>query len=222
VFFINSYFVIVRLDRTIQNLLKRLDSPIMSGNDDPFSCHFIKPLNRTTGDARISCLSKNTYREKRMKNWIIPLVMICVISGPAAAGQKKPVKPAQKDKCPVCGMFVYKYPDFVAEIIFQDGSYAVFDGVKDMFKYYFNLKKYNQKKTLDNIDSLYVTDYYDLSLIDARRAFYVRGSDVYGPMGKELIPFVNHPDAQEFMRDHRGSAILKFQDITPKTIKGLD
>jgi len=157
-----------------------------------------------------------------MKNWIIPLVMICFITIPAAAGQKKPVKPAQKDKCPVCGMFVYKYPDFVAEIIFQDGSYAVFDGVKDMFKYYFNLKKYNPKKTLQDIESLYVTDYYDLSLIDALQAFYVRGSDVYGPMGKELIPFVNRPDAQEFMRDHRGNAILKYQDITPKTIEGLD
>jgi len=29
----NSHVVIVRLDRTIQNLLKRLDSPIKSGND---------------------------------------------------------------------------------------------------------------------------------------------------------------------------------------------
>ena len=27
--------VIVRLDRTIQNLLKRMDSPIKSGNDKP-------------------------------------------------------------------------------------------------------------------------------------------------------------------------------------------
>ena len=30
-----SKIVIVRLDRTIQNLLKRLDSPIKSGNDKP-------------------------------------------------------------------------------------------------------------------------------------------------------------------------------------------
>lgn len=157
-----------------------------------------------------------------MKNLIIALVMFCIITAPAYAGQKKPLKPAQKDKCPVCGMFVAKYPDFIAEIIYQDGSYAFFDGVRDMFKYYFNLAKYNPKKTLKEIDSIYVTDYYDLVLIDARQAFYVIGSDVYGPMGKELIPFVNHSDAQEFMTDHRGNAILQFQEITLKMIEGFD
>jgi len=157
-----------------------------------------------------------------VKLWMITLLMLFLITVPALAGQKKPVKFAQKDKCPVCGMFVYKYPDFVAEIIFRDGSYSVFDGAKDMFKYYFNIAKYNPQKTHKDIDSLYVTDYYDLSLIDARQAFYVTGSDVYGPMGKEIIPFVNRTDAQEFMRDHRGNGILQFQTITPETIKDLD
>jgi copper chaperone NosL len=173
-------------------------------------------------EAGFSCLSGNTSREMRMKIWLIALIMFFIITTPALAGQKKPVKPAQKDKCPVCGMFVAKYPDYVAEIIFLDGSYAVFDGAKDMFKYYFNLAKYNPQKKHRDIDSLYVTDYYDLVLIDSRQAFFVIGSDAYGPMGKELIPFVHHPDAQEFMRDHRGNAILQFQEITSKTIEGLD
>jgi len=137
-------------------------------------------------------------------------------------GEKKPVKPTSKDKCPVCGMFVAKYPDFLAEIIFKDGSYAVFDGTKDMFKYYFDLKKYNPKKRLEDIDSVYVTDYYNLALIDGYRAFYVTGSDVYGPMGKELIPLEKEADAKEFMKDHKGQSFLKFSDITYEIIKGLD
>jgi nitrous oxide reductase accessory protein NosL len=168
------------------------------------------------------CFSGNTSMEKRVKLWISVFLMVCLLTVPAVAGQKKPVKPLQKDKCPVCGMFVAKYPDFVAEIIYRDGSYAVFDGAKDMFKYYFNLAQYNPQKTLREIDSVYVTDYYDLVLTDARQAFYVIGSDVYGPMGKELIPFVHRQDAQEFMRDHRGNAILQFQEITQKTLEGLD
>ena len=61
-------------------------------------------------------------------------------------------------------MFVAKYPDFLAEIIFKDGSTFFFDGTKDMFKYYFNLKKYNPSKKLEDIDSIYVTDYYSLTL----------------------------------------------------------
>jgi nitrous oxide reductase accessory protein NosL len=41
-------------------------------------------------------------------------------------------------------------------------------------------------------------------------------------MGNELIPFQNSSDAQEFMKDHRGKTILKFQEITSEKIKGLD
>jgi len=41
---------------------------------------------------------------------------------------------------------------------------------------------------VEDIDSIYVTDYYNLTLIDGYQAFYVVGSNVYGPMGKELIP----------------------------------
>ncbi len=137
-------------------------------------------------------------------------------------GDRKPIKPSQKDKCPVCGMFVAKYSDFLAEILFKDGSYAVFDGTKDMFKYYFNLKKYNPKKRLEDIDSIYVTDYYNLALIDGYQAFYVTGSDVYGPMGKELIPLEKEADAKEFMKDHQGKSILRFADITYEMVKALD
>ena len=150
-------------------------------------------------------------------------IAVCLLTmSYAVAAEIKPVQPGKKDKCPVCGMFVYKYPDWVGEIIFKDGSRAFFDGAKDLFKYYFNLKKYNPKKTKDGIAVIYVTEYYDMKLIDAKSAFYVIGSDVYGPMGKELIPFVSKADAEEFKRDHRGTRILKFEDIKPAVIKKLD
>jgi nitrous oxide reductase accessory protein NosL len=119
-------------------------------------------------------------------------------------------------------MFAAKYPDFLAEIVFKDGSYAVFDGPKDMFKYYFQLKKYNPSKKVEDIDSIYVTDYYSLTLIDGHEACYVTESDIYGPMGKELIPFEKEPDAAEFLKDHKGKSSLRFKEITHDLIKGLD
>ena len=119
-------------------------------------------------------------------------------------------------------MFVVKYPDFLAEIIYKDGTYAVFDGSKDMFKYLFNLQKYNPAQKTENIDSIYVTDYYQLALIDGYKATYVIGSDIYGPMGKEPIPFAKEADAQGFKKDHKGKSLLKFKEITPEIIKGLD
>ena len=152
----------------------------------------------------------------------LTLILLVLTLTLSHGGDRKPVKPSPNDKCPVCGMFVAKYPDFLAEILFKDGSYAIFDGTKDMFKYYFNLKKYNPKKKLEDIDSAYVKDYYNLALIDGYQAFYVTGSDVYGPMGKELIPLEKEADAKEFMKDHKGKSILRFADITYEMVKALD
>jgi nitrous oxide reductase accessory protein NosL len=157
-----------------------------------------------------------------MRRIVVVAIVILLASSLACAGDMKPVKPAQKDKCPVCGMFVAKYPDFVAEIIFKDGSYAVFDGMKDMMKYYFDIAKFDPARKAGEINAIYVTDYYSLTLIDGFSAFYVIGSDVYGPMGKELVPFGKEKDAQEFKKDHKGKAILTFKEITTETIKTLD
>jgi len=157
-----------------------------------------------------------------MKRCGVAILIIFFVVSLSWAGEKKPVKPSSKDKCPVCGMFVAKYPDFVAEILFKDGSYAVFDGVKDMFKYYFNLLRYNPSKKHSDIDSIHVTDYYNLTLIDGLAAYYIIGSNVYGPMGKELIPFGKEGDAKEFMSDHAGKSLLRFKDVKPELLKSLD
>ncbi|HVP80477.1 MAG TPA: nitrous oxide reductase accessory protein NosL [Thermodesulfobacteriota bacterium] len=137
-------------------------------------------------------------------------------------GDRKPIKPSPKDKCPVCGMFVAKYPDFLAQILFKDGSSVFFDGTKDMFKYYLNLKKYQPTRNVSDIDSIYVTNYYDLTLTDGRSAYFVLGSDVYGPMGRELIPFKKEVDANEFKKDHQGKSVLKFGEVTYEMVKSLD
>ena len=47
------------------------------------------------------------------------------------------------------------------------------------------------------------------------------GSDVYGPMGHELIPFSSQDGAENFMKDHHGKEILTFDKITPELIKSM-
>lgn len=152
---------------------------------------------------------------------LIALVFLSVT--PVQADEARPpVKATKTDKCPVCGMFVWRYPDFLAEVIFKDGGYAVFDGSKDMFKYYADLKKYDPSKKLSDIANIYVTDYYSMEPIDGRGAYYIVGSDVFGPMGKELIPFEKEADAREFMKDHMGKTLLRFDEVSPELIKSLD
>ena len=131
-------------------------------------------------------------------------------------------KPGPRDKCPVCGMFVAKYPHWVAVVGFADGSHYFFDGAKDMFKFVFDPAKYVASKRAAGIKSIYVNDYYLVKPIGGRQAHYVIGSDVLGPMGRELIPFASQADAQVFKKDHKGQKVLSFQEVTPAIIRWLD
>ena len=157
-----------------------------------------------------------------MKYLTTVLALLVLTTFAFGAGTPAPKMPGPKDKCPVCGMFVAKYPDFVSHLVFKGGTEMFFDGVKDLMKYYFDLAKYNPGKKTGDIAAIYVTDYYTLKLIDGHQAYYVVGSDVYGPMGRELIPFGDQKAAQEFLKDHQGKMLLKFSEITPAVIKTLD
>lgn len=150
------------------------------------------------------------------------LALLCLGASLACAAGPKPVKAGPKDKCPVCGMFVAKYADFAAQIQFRDGATVHFDGTKDMFKYYLNLSRYAPGKKVTDIGAVLVSNYYDLAMVDGAKAYYVAGSDVYGPMGRELIPFAKESEAKEFMNDHKGKSILRFQQVTPAVVKSLD
>ena len=154
-----------------------------------------------------------------------PLFTVALLAGLLAGSewahaQPAPAKPTAKDKCPVCGMFVSKYPDFLAQISFQDGSTAFFDGAKDLFKFYLKLPKCPPGQNSAAIIAVYVADYYSLSPIDGRLAYFVVGSDVYGPMGKELIAFERESDAKGFMKDHQGKSLLRFEQVTTAILKG--
>ncbi len=122
-------------------------------------------------------------------------------------------------KCPVCGMFVSKYPKWAAEIDIG-GKHHYFDGVKDMMKYYIFDGDFPFDRT--KITAILVTDYYTLEALPAKEAYYVIGSKQYGPMGNELIPFKTEKEAKDFIADHGGDRIVRFGEITGKMVMGLD
>jgi nitrous oxide reductase accessory protein NosL len=160
-------------------------------------------------------------QHKYMKIFILAVLLVGY-AALAAAGDRIPLKPARTDRCPVCGMFVYKYPDWTASIVLDTGTVLYFDGAKDLFKFYLDPKKYRPDLGRQNIIAIYVTEYYDVKPIDARKAFFVLGSDIYGPMGRELIAFGSDADARQFMQDHKGKRILQFSRITASIIEKLD
>ena len=131
-------------------------------------------------------------------------------------------KPGKLDTCPVCGMFVAKYPEWVATVVYKNAHAHHFDGAKDMFKYLLDMPKWASGHQAKDIQAIGVTEYYGLTLVNARDAFYVIGSDVLGPMGHELIPLETREDAEVFLRDHKGLRIMRFQDITTELLTHMD
>ena len=130
--------------------------------------------------------------------------------------------PAPRDLCPVCGMVVSKYPAWIGTVVYKDGHAHHFDGAKDLFKYLFDVSRYVKGDRVQDIVRIGVTEYYAVKRIDARIAWYVIGSDVLGPMGRELIPLASRADAEEFLHDHQGKRILRFEEVTRAVIDRLD
>ena len=146
-----------------------------------------------------------------------------VLGHDASSHTHKTVMHIEKDeKCPVCGMFVHKYPKWAARMNYQENNKTVslaFDGVKDMMKFYHNPSKWgNYTKQSDDALSILVSDYYTQEVIDGKKAFYVVGSDVIGPMGKEFVPFSSRKSAETFVKDHKGLNIVEFTQITTALI----
>lgn len=127
---------------------------------------------------------------------------------------KEIIKAPKGTVCPICAMFVNKYPKWIAMIDANKKLY--FDGVKDMMKYIFS-----HKEEIDQED-IYVTDYFLTTKIKAKDAYFVFGSNVYGPMGNELVPFTSQISAYAFKKDHFGKRVLAFYEIDEDVLEEIE
>ena len=207
-------------------------SPLSSARHARLVLKGEKSANRLCESRKLPAVTKGASlqeieRSVRASGACVPLgrskmeALVAYLAAGSASQEKewKGLAVPHDAKCPVCGMFVSKYPKWAAEMIVA-GKKHYFDGVKDMMKYYFFDGDFPYDRS--KIEAMKVTDYYTLEPIDARKAWYVIGSEVHGPMGNELIPFKDEVSAKNFLRDHKGEKILRFEEITPKMVMGLD
>ncbi|PWJ36044.1 nitrous oxide reductase accessory protein NosL [Sediminitomix flava] len=114
----------------------------------------------------------------------------------------------KKDTCSHCGMRNEDFKKWNAYI--QDGTES----------YTFCCTRCMIASKLENKDKLsaeaeyQVTDYYTLKIINADAGFYIMGSDVAGPMGKDFIVVDSKKAAEDFIKDHGGEKPVKFKDIS--------
>ena len=163
-------------------------------------------------------------RPGSVERWGLLLVLaaILLLAGtPAFGGEGFPSGPGKGEKCPVCGMFVAKYKDFLSAVRFRDGAHVYFDGPKELFRYLHGMTRDSPAARPEALEAGFVKGYSSLEFIDGPTAFYVTGSDVYGPMGKELVPFGREQDTRQFLKDHKGKSLLRFGEITKEVLEGL-
>lgn len=116
-------------------------------------------------------------------------------------------------RCPVCGMFPARSPDWAAQVIFANGDAQFFDSPLSLFMYLSDVARYSPGRSADEIVAHYVTDVSSKSWTDARSAFYVHGSSAKGPMRAGNLPaFASKKAALQFAAQ-RGGTVLAYADV---------
>jgi len=143
----------------------------------------------------------------------------------AAAGSDQVVVPPPMDipadvTCGKCGMYPAKYPQWQSQIIFNDGSMTSFDGCKCMFNFLYGMEKFDKTHSRDDVSVAWVKDFNSGTWINAVDAYFVVGSNMMGPMGKELVPFADQASAMKFHRE-QGGTMMQYGEITPDVLKTL-
>ena len=183
---------------------------------------------------------KKASRQNYIINRVVSLVIVLLLAatvGCAASGSKsaekasaaeagqvaavpQPMNIPENVSCGKCGMYPAKYPQWQSQMIFKDGAMTPFDGCKCMFNFLFAMEQLDQKHAVEDVSVMWVKDFNSGTWINAAEAHYVLGSNMMGPMGKELIPFADQDAAMKFHQE-QGGTVMGYADITPDVLKTL-
>jgi len=121
-----------------------------------------------------------------------------------------------RDRCAQCGMFVDVSPRWQAGATARDGAALKFDTPRCLMTY---LRGASGR----GVREPWVTEYYTLAHVPAGDGAtrFVTGSDVTGPMGRDLVPVRGDDAARRFARQHGGRRILRFREIDAAVLQAL-
>ena len=141
---------------------------------------------------------------------------------PASGLGKYEARPAPADaRCPVCGMYPARFPNWVAQIIFEDGSAHFFDSPVDLLIFLQDPGRFDTEHKTADIAKRYVVDHRSGEWLDAGKASFVLGSSARGPMrGADLPAFATAAEAAAFVAQ-RGGRVVMLEDIDADTLARL-
>ena len=114
-------------------------------------------------------------------------------------------------RCATCGMVVDAESGWRAGAT-ADGETLAFDAPKCLFR---------RVHREGSVEGGWVIEYYSQERAPARELFYVIGSDLESPMGRDLVPVRGREEAERLRDDHHGEAVLSYDEVTSEVVEGL-
>jgi nitrous oxide reductase accessory protein NosL len=155
---------------------------------------------------------------------LLPALLAALVLGQplvTSAADLSPQYVQRSTRCPVCGMYPYRTPQWTAQIVFNDQSASSFDSPVDLFRFLGNMALFDKQHKAADIGAIYVADYNTKTLSDAKKAFFVLGSKALGPMNDPNLPAFATRDAADAFVKAQGGKVLAFGEVTRDIIKSL-
>jgi nitrous oxide reductase accessory protein NosL len=127
---------------------------------------------------------------------------------------------SETDRCPVCAMPVAEHERFSAAIVLADGTAYYFCSAGCMLRAWVNPAHYLNRER-DALRRPIVRDYFTGDFIDGRRALWISGSDVIGPMGPALVAIQSEDDLAVFRRRHGVGTVFSLSALNAGTWETL-
>ena len=120
--------------------------------------------------------------------------------------------------CPVSGLYPAQHPEWLAVVKTIEGTRYHLASSKSMFKFVQDPARFDGNTGPEGTFTMMVTDYNSHGGENADECWYVVGSSVEGPSGRDYVPFRTLGDAQQFSREHEGGDILKYSQIDKRML----
>jgi nitrous oxide reductase accessory protein NosL len=124
-------------------------------------------------------------------------------------------EPAAESRCTVCGMYPARYPEHRCQVITGDAATLHFCSSQCLVGFLAEPEKFLGKEV--KAKSVWVRIPQEQSYEYANGLYYLVGSALMGPMGKEAIPYRSKAMAETAANKH-GGQVVKFKTLTPQLI----
>jgi nitrous oxide reductase accessory protein NosL len=118
----------------------------------------------------------------------------------------------KSDRCPVCAMFPYRYPQTAAGMTLKNNTTFYFCSNGCLLRSWLRPTVYLGRHR-SAIDRLVARDYFCGAPVDGCAALWVAGSDVIGPMGPAIVALGYANQLEAFRKRHGGSAVFTLDEL---------